>query len=125
MHSNMLSTVVLIHSLPSWCSELLQLPSSHHLLSSCTNASVGPPSLSKLATLTQQPSKFVNGLTPFPTLTDHRLINTANLLCPCMLVSQLPCRMLFTRFESPPQWYVSYPRTATRYAPAMVLFTTT
>ena len=31
----MLSTVVLVHSLPSWCSELLQLmPSSHHLLSS-------------------------------------------------------------------------------------------
>ena len=48
----MLSTVVLIHSLPSWCSKLLQsMPSSHHLLSSCTNASLGPPSLPKSTTL--------------------------------------------------------------------------
>ena len=31
--------------------------------------------------------------------------------------------MLFTRFRSPLQWYVSFPRTATRYAPVMVLFT--
>ena len=49
------------HSSPSWHSKLLQLvPSSHHLLSSCTNTSSGPPSLPKSATLTQQPSKFVN-----------------------------------------------------------------
>ena len=31
------------------------MPSSHHLLSSCTNASLGLPSLPKSATLTQQP----------------------------------------------------------------------
>ena len=125
MHSNMLSTVVLIHSLPSWCSELLQLmPSSHHLLSSCTNTSLGPPSLPKSATLTQQPSKFMNGLLPAPTPSNHRQINTANLLHPCMLVSQLPCMIPFTRFGSLLQWYVSYLRTATRYTPAMVQSTT-
>ena len=124
MHSNMLSTVVLIHSLPSWHSELLQLMlSSHHLLSSCTNITSGPPSLPKSATLTQQPSKFMNGLIHTLTPSDHRLINTANLLHPCMLVSQLPCTIPFARFGSLLQWYMSYPRTATRYAPVMVLST--
>ena len=104
--------------------ELLQLmPSSHHLLSPCTNTSLGPPSLPKSATLNQQPSKFVNGMLPTLTPSDHRLINTANLLHPCMLVSQLPCMIPFTRFASPLQWYASYPRTATRCTPAMVLST--
>ena len=125
MHSNVLTTVVPIDSLPSWCSELLQLMlSSHHLLSFCTNTMLGPPFLPKSTTLTQQPSKFVNGLLPTPKLSDHRLINTANLLHPCMLVSQLPCMIPFTRFGSLLQWYVSCPRTATRYTPVMVLFTT-
>ena len=120
----MVSTVVPIHNLPYWYSELLQLmPSSHHLLSSCTNASLGPPSLPKSATLTQQPSKFMNRLIPTLTPSDDRLINTAYLLHPCMLVSQLSCMIPFTRFGSPLQWYVCYPRTATRYAPAIVLST--
>ena len=126
MHSNVLSTVALIHNTPSWCSELLQsMPSSHHLLSSCTNTSLGPPSLLKFTTLTQQPSKFMKGLLPALTPSDHRLINTANLLHPCMLVSKLPCMILFARFGSLLQWYMSYPRTTTRYTPAMVLSTTT
>ena len=126
MHSNVLSTVVPICSLPSWHSKLLHLmQSSHHLLSSCTNASSGPPSLPKSTTLTLQPSKFANGLLPALTPSDHRLINTASLLHPCMLVSQLPCIMPFTRFGSPLQWYMSYPRTVSRYTPAMVLSTAT
>ena len=55
-----------MHSWPSWHSELLQLmPSSHHLLRSCTNASLRPPSLPKSKTLTQQPSKFMSGCYPF------------------------------------------------------------
>ena len=63
MCCNMLSTVVPIHSSPSWHSELLQsIPSSHHLLSSCTNAYLELPSLPKSATLTWQPSTFMNGL---------------------------------------------------------------
>ena len=120
----MLSTVVPICSSPSWCSELLQLmPSSHHLLSSCTNTSLGPPSLPNSATLTQQPSRFVNRLLPTLTPSDHRVINTANLLHSCMLVSQLSCMTPFTRSGSPLQWHATYPRTATRYAPAMVLST--
>ena len=102
----------------------LQLtPSSHHLLSSCSNASLGPPSLPKSTTLTQQPSKFMNRLLPALTPSDQRLINTANLLHPCMPVSQLPCTIPFIRLGSPLQWYMLYPRTATRYAPAMVLST--
>ena len=126
MHSNMLSTAVPIHSSPSWHSELLQsMPSSHHLLSSCTSASLGPPFLPKSTTLTQQPSKFANGLIPTPMPSRHRWINTANLLHPCILVSQLPCMMPFTRFGSLLQWYTSYQRPATRYAPVMVLFTVT
>ena len=112
--------------LASWGSKLLQLmPSSHHLLSSCTNASLGPSFLPKSTTLTQQPFKFMNRLVLTPTPLNHRLINTANLLHPCMLVIQLPCMIPFMRFGSPLQWYASYPRTATRYAPAIVLFTAT
>ena len=122
----MLSTVVPIHSSPSWCSELPQsMPRSHHLLSSCTNANLRPPSLPKSRTLTLQHSKFVNKLLPILTPPNHRLINTANLLYPCMLVSQLPCMIPFTRFGSPLLWYASYPGTATRYASAMVLFAAT
>ena len=126
MHSKVLSTVVVIHNLPSWHSKLLQLmPSSHHLLSSCTNANLELPSLPKSATLTQQPSKFMSELLPFLTPLYHRQINTANLLHPCLLVSQLPCTIPFARFGSPLQWYMSYPRRATRYIPVMILFTTT
>ena len=126
MHSNMLSTVVLICSSPFWHSKLLQsMPSSHHLLSSYTNASLGPPFLPKSATLTQQPSNFTNGLIPTLMPSRHRWINTANLLHPCMLVNQLPCMMPFARIGSLLWSYASYPRTATRYAPVMVLFTAT
>ena len=95
-----------------------------YLLSSCTNASLGPTFLPKSTTLTQQPSKFMNRLIPGLTPSDHRLINTANLLHLCTLVSQLPCTIPFTRFGSSLQWYVSYPRTATKCAPVQVLSTT-
>ena len=84
------------------------MPSSHHLLSSCTNTSLGPPSLPKSTTLTQQPLKFMNGLLSTPTPTNYRLINTASLLHPCMLVSQLSHMMLFARYGSPLPWYMSY-----------------
>ena len=48
----------LTHSLPFWHSELHPLmASSHHPLSSCTNARLGPPFLPEFATLTQQPSR--------------------------------------------------------------------
>ena len=100
------------------------MPSSHHLLSSCTNASLWPSFLPKSTTLTQQPSKLMNGLRATLMPSNHKQINTANLSHPCMLVSQLPCMTPFTRFGSPLWWYASYPRTATRYAPVMVLFTT-
>ena len=122
----MLSTALPLHSLPSWCSELLQVrPSSHHLLSSCTNTSSEPPFLPKSAALTQQPPKFANRLLPTLMPPNHRQTITANLLDPCMLVSQLPCMTPFARLGSLLQWYESYPRTATRYAPAIVLSITT
>ena len=124
MYSNVLSTVVLICSLPSWHSNLHpSTPSSHHLLSFCTNASLGPPFLPKSTTLTQQPSKFMNRLQPILMPLNHRLINTANFLHSCMLISKLPCTILFTRSGYLLQWYMSYPRTATRYTPVLVLFT--
>ena len=116
------STVVPICSYPPGTLKLLQLmPSSHHLLSSCTNSSLGPQFLPKSATLTQQPSKVMNRLLPSLTPSNHKLINTANLLHPYMLVSQLPCMTPFARFGSPLQWYTSYTRTATMYVPEMVL----
>ena len=80
MCSNVLSTVVPIHSLPSWHSELLHLmPSSHQLLSSCTNANLKLPTLPKSATLTWQPSKFVIGLLPVLIPSNHRQISMASL----------------------------------------------
>ena len=125
MHSNVLSTVVPIFSLPSWCSKLCQsMPSSHHLPSSCTNTSLGPPFLPKSATLTQLACRFMNRLQPILMPSNHRQTNTANLLHPCMLVSQLPCMTPFARFGSPQQWYTSYPRTVTKYAPVMAWSTT-
>ena len=42
------------------------MPSSHHLLNSCTNTNLGLPFLPKSTTLTQQPLKFMNGLLPTP-----------------------------------------------------------
>ena len=96
MHSNMISTAVPICSLPCWHSELHQsMPSSRHLLSSCTNASLGPPFLPKSTTLTQQPCKFTNRSLPIPMPSSHRLTNTANLSHPCILVSPLPCMTPF------------------------------
>ena len=124
MHANVLSTVVQIHSSPSWHCELHQsTPSSDHLLSSCTYASLGPPFLPKSITLTQQPSKFMNRLIPALTPSDHKLINTANLLHTLYAGQPVAMYVPFTRFGSPLQCYGHYLRIATRYAPAMVLFT--
>ena len=61
------------------------MPSSHHLLSSCTNARLGPPFLPEFATLIWQP-------TPMPP--SHRQKNDVNLLHPCMLVNPLQCTTL-------------------------------
>ena len=99
------------------------MPSSHHLLSFCTNANL-EPSLPKSATLTWQPSKFMNGLLPVLTPSNHRPICTASLLHPCMLVSWLPCTIPFARFWSPPQSSMSYPRTATKCTSVQVWSTT-
>ena len=99
-----------------------KLPSPAELLYQCQLRTTIP---AKSTTPTQQPSKFANGLIPTLMPSRHRQISTANLLHPCMLVRKLPCMMPFARFGSLLWWYVSYPRTATRYAPAMVLFTIT
>ena len=69
--------------LPFWDSKLHPLiPSSHHLLSSCTNARLGSPFLPKFTTLTQQPSRFMNELMPTLMPLSHRQANDANLLHP-------------------------------------------
>ena len=92
MHSNVLSTVALTHSLPFWCSEQHpSVPSSCYLLSSCTNARLGPPFLPESATPTQQPSRFMNELMPAQMPPSHRQTNAADLLHPTMLASPLQC----------------------------------
>ena len=88
--SNVLGTVAPTCSLPFWHSELHPLmPSCHHLLSSCATARLGPPFLPEFATLTQQPSRFVNELMPSLMPPSHRQTNAADLLHPYMLASQL------------------------------------
>ena len=121
MHSNMLSTVVLTHSLPFWCSEPHpSMPSSCHLLSSCTNTRLGPPFLPESTTLTQQPSRFMNELMLAPMPPSHRQTNDVNLLHPCMLASPLQCMTPSARSGSLPLWYTSCQKTATKCTPVMV-----
>ena len=126
MHSNVLSTAVPTHSLPFWHSQLYpSMPSSCHLLSSCTNARLGPPFLSESTTPTQQPSRFVNKLMPAPMLSSHRQTNDANLLHPCMPASPLQCMTPSITSGSLPLWYVSCQKTATKCAPLMAWSTAT
>ena len=121
MHSNVINTVAPTHSSPFWYSELHPwMPSSHHLLSSCTNTRLGPPFLPKFATLTQQPSRSVNTMMPTLLPPSHRQINDASLLHPCMLASQLWCMTPSTRSGFLPLWYMSCWKTATKCAPVMV-----
>ena len=126
MHSNTLSTVALTHSSPFWCSELHPLmPSSHHLLSSCTNARVGPPFLPEFATPIWLPSRFVNELIPTPMPPSHRQTNDANPLHPCMPASPLQCTTHSKGSGSLPLWYSSCQKTGTKCAPVMAWSTTT
>ena len=125
MHSNVLSTVVPTQSLPFWHSELHpSITSSHHLLSSCTNARLGPPFLPESATPTQQPSRFMNELIPTPMPPSHRQTNDANPLHPCMPASPLQCTTPSITSGSLPLWYVSCQKTATKCTQVMVWSTT-
>ena len=115
MHSNVLSTVVPTPSSPFWCSELHpSMPRPHHLLSSCTNARLGPPFLPEFATLTWQPSRFMNKLMPAPMPLSSRQTNDANPLHPYMPASPLQCTTPSIRSGSLPLWYVSCQKTATK-----------
>ena len=126
MHSNVLSTAALTCSSPSWHSELHpSMPSSCHLLSSYTNARLGPPFLPEFATLTQQPSRFMNELMPTLIPPNHRQTNDANLLHHCMLVSQLHLMTPSVRSGFLPLWYRSCQKTATKCSPVMVWSTAT
>ena len=114
------------HSLPFWCSKLHPfIPSSYHLLNSCTNARLGPPFLPEFTTLTQQPSRFMNKLIPAPMPPSHRQTNDANLLHPCMLASQLRCMTPSTRSGFLPLCYMSCQKTATKCALVMAWSTAT
>ena len=95
------------------------MPSSHHLLSSCTNTRLGPPFLPEYTTLTQQPSRFINELMPALMPPSHRQTNDANPLHPCMLASLLQCTTPSIRSGSLPLWYVSCQKTATKCTPVM------
>ena len=101
------------------------MPSSHCLLSSCTNARLGPPFLPKFATLTQQPSRFVNELMPALMPPSHRQANDANLLHHCMPVSHLQCMTPSARSGFLQLWYMSCQKTTTKCAPVMVWSTAT
>ena len=120
MHSNVLSSVALTHSLPFWCSKLHpSMPSSHHLVSYCTDARFGPPFLPEFATLIQQPSKFVNELTPALMPPSHRQTNDANPLHSCMPARLLQCMTPSIISGSLPLWHMSCQKTATKCAPVM------
>ena len=95
-----------------------------HLLSSCTNATLGPAFLPESTALTQQPSRFMNELMPTPMPPSHRQINDANLLHPCMPASLLQCTTPSIRSGSLPLWYISCQKTATKCAPVMEWSTT-
>ena len=111
MHSNALNTGVLTHSLPFWCSELHpSMPSSHHLLTYCTDARFGPTFLPKFATWTQQPPRFMSKLMPTPMPPSYRQTNNANPLHPCMLASQLQCSTPSIRSGSLALWVHVLPK---------------
>ena len=115
----MLSTVALTHSLPFWQSELHpSMPSSHHLLRTCTNPRFRPPFLPESATLTQQSSRFMNKLMPTWMPPSHRQTNDANLLHPYMPASPLWHMTPSIRSGCLPLWYVSCQKTATKCASA-------
>ena len=126
MHSNVLSTVALTHSLPFWHSKLHPLmPSSHHLLSSCTDARFRPPFLPEFSTLIWQPSRFMNELMPAPMPPSDRQTNEASPLHPCILASLMQCTTPSLRSGTLPLWYASCQKTATKCTPVMVWSTTT
>ena len=100
------------------------MPSSHHLLSYCTDARLGPPFLPEFTTLIHLPSRFVNELMPALMPPSHRQKNIANLLHPCMLASPLQCTTQSARSGSLPLWYVSYQKTATKCTPVIMWSTT-
>ena len=125
MHSNVLSTAAPTHSSPFWCSKIHPLmPSSCHLLSSCTNARLGPPFLPEFATPIQQPPRFMNKLMPTPMPPSHRQTNDANPLHPYLPASLLQHTTPSVRSGSLPLWYMSCQKTATKCVPVMAWSTT-
>ena len=100
------------------------MPSSHHLLSSCTNARLGPPFLPESATPTWQPSRFMNELMPTLMPPSHRQTNNANSLHPCMLVSPLWCMTPSIRSGSLLLWYMSCQKTVIKCTPVTAWSTT-
>ena len=62
---------------------------SHLQQECCTNAKSEQPFHPRYATVTHQPYTSMSRLTHALKLPNHRLINAAKHLCPCMLVNQL------------------------------------
>ena len=90
MHSNEPNTVVLIHILPYWHSELHpSMPSFHLQQSCCTNTSSEQPIPPRYAIMTHQPSKSVSRSTHTLKLLNHKLTNAAKHFGHCILVNQL------------------------------------
>ena len=106
---------------PFWCSELHPLmPSSHHLLSYCTNARLGPPFLPEFATLIWQPSRFMGTnwcLFWCLQVTGRQTMQIS--LHPCMLASLLWCTTPSIRSGFLSLWYASCQKTATKCTPVI------
>ena len=71
---------------------------SHLQQNCCTNTDSEQPFWARYATATPQPCKSVSRLTHTPKLSNHRLINAAKHLHPCMLVNQLQHMTPFKSF---------------------------
>ena len=122
----MLSTVVPLHSSPSWHSELHQLmPSSHHLLSACTNANLGPPFLPKSTTLIQQPSNFMNRLDTHSNDFKAQADIHCKSLAPLYGGQPVAMHDALNKIWIPATVVHILPKDNTRYTPVMVLFTAT
>ena len=100
-------------------------PSFHLQQSCCTNANSEKLFWPRYATATHQPYKSMSRLTHALKLLKHRLTNVSKHLHHCMLVNQLQYMTPPKRFGFLLLWYMSYHRTAIKYAPAMVPHTAT
>ena len=94
-------------------------PSSHPQQSYCTSTNSEQPFKPRSTTTTHHPYKSVSRSTHILKPLNHRLTNAAKQVHHCMLVNQLQHMTTSENSGFLLLWYVSYCRTAIKYAPAM------